>query len=54
MRWTRMVLPDQGARSGRRNGVVPTPQWLVSSSQLMAAGDGGKSAGLAEEITYKP
>ena len=30
------------------------PKGCVSSSQLQAAGDGGKSAGLTEEITYKP
>ncbi len=47
-----------GARDGRvgcgwRSRVVPTPQRLVSSSRSRA-GNGGKSAGLTEESTYKP
>ena len=50
-----MALLTRAFEADERNGVVPTPQWLVSSSQAMgAAGDGGKSAWLAEEITYKP
>jgi hypothetical protein len=53
MRWTRMALLTRALDVDGEIVWFRHPQAGVKFA-LRRAGDGGKSAGLAEEITYKP
>ena len=54
MRWTRMVLLTRASEADGEIVWFRHPQAGVKFAAMGVAGDGGKSAGLIEESTYKP
>ena len=53
MRWTRMVTLTRAPEADGEMVWFRHPKGWCQVRKLRRAGDGGKSAGLAEEITYK-
>jgi hypothetical protein len=54
MRWTRMALLTRAFEADGEIVWFRHPKGWCQVCSSGAASDGGKSAGLAEEITYKP
>ena len=54
MRWTWMALMTSVFEADGEMVWFRHPNGWCQVRKLRRAGDGGKSAGLAEEITYKP
>ena len=54
MRWTRMALLTRAPEVDGEIVWFRHPKGWCQVRKLRHASDGGKSAGLTEEITYKP